>query len=191
MHESRQAGRLIPQENNAPRLRERQAGLNGARVQPHLAQDPAIGLVLGVQNRDLRKKAGAPAERKHAAALSFSNSRRAALPAARRSTSTTPAQSTRRTASGCAAVARCRRSPARTWRPRSWARGGAEPCRFRAARETRSDATRLRTQLPGTAISANTGVLSSARFTLPRGICFQASSNLLAPRDSSVEVRSR
>ena len=44
--------------------------------------------------------------------------------------------------------------------------------------------------VPGAAISAKAGVLSSSRFTAPRGLCFHASSNLL-PRDSSVDVRSR
>src|ERR1035437_8692785 len=48
------------------------------------------------------------------------------------------------------------------------------------------------TTVPGEAISANVGVLSSGRApsTAPRGLCFQPRAKL-APRGCSVEVRSR
>src|SRR5271154_4011971 len=72
MHETRQAGGLIAQENDAPRLREWQTGLDGARVESHLAQDSAIGLVLRIQDRDFRKKARAPTDGQDAAALGLS-----------------------------------------------------------------------------------------------------------------------
>jgi hypothetical protein len=53
VHETGQAGGLIAEEHDAARFGERQAGLDGARIEADLAQDSAIGVVLRIEERDL------------------------------------------------------------------------------------------------------------------------------------------
>src|SRR5579863_876304 len=69
MHEPGQRGGLIREKYNLARLRERQPGLNRARIETHLAQKLAIAFVLGVEKGRLGEEAGAPAEREHAAVV--------------------------------------------------------------------------------------------------------------------------
>src|SRR5579872_4571915 len=69
MHEPGHRRRLIGEENNLPRLRKRQSGLNGARVKSHLAQKLAVAFVFGIEKGGLGEKSRAPSQRKHAAVM--------------------------------------------------------------------------------------------------------------------------